>query len=149
MIDHTPVIEGYGDLKEIGRGAAARVYEAFQYKFSRRVAIKVLNRQLDDDTAADFERECQLMGPLSTHPNIVTVLESAFTDDDRPCIVMDLFPAGDYMSHLRNEGPVDLPDLLTLGVCIAGALATAHDHGVTHGDVKPQNILRPTSILRR
>ena len=46
------------------------------------------------------------------------------------------------MSHLRNGGPELLEDLLSLGVCISGALATAHQQGVIHGDVKPQNILK-------
>ena len=142
MAEYPPIIEGYGSLTEIGRGGSACVYEAFQYEFARQVAIKVLNKQLRDGTVADFERECQSMGALSTHPNIVTVLASAFTEDKRPCIVMELFPAGDYMSHLRNGGPELLEDLLSLGVCISGALATAHQQGVIHGDVKPQNILK-------
>ena len=144
MTDHVPVIEGYEGLREIGRGGAACVYRAFQPKFARQVAIKVLNRQLVESTAADFEQECQTMGALSMHPNIVTVMASEFTEDGRPCIVMDLFPAGDYMSHLRKEGPVALDELLSLGVCIAGALATAHAQDVIHGDIKPQNILKPS-----
>ena len=82
------------------------------------------------------------MGLLSRHPNIVTVLASGFTSDYRPCIVMDLYELGNYMQYLRDGGPLGLEELLPLGVQIAGALATAHQHGVIHGDVKPQNIFR-------
>ena len=138
-----PRVTGYRDLRQIGGGAFSRVYEAYQVDFDRRVAIKVLNRRLaDDDAVAGFEQECRSMGLLSRHPNIVTVLASGFTSDYRPCIVMDLYELGNYMQHLRDNGPLDLEELLPLGVQIAGALATAHQHGVIHGDVKPQNIFR-------
>ena len=143
MNDHLPRIDGYSKLREIGSGGFSRVYEAHQREFGRQVAIKVLNNRLVDETSvASFERECRSMGVLSTHPYIVTVLASAFTSDKRPCIVMDLFPAGDYMSSLRAKGPVPLAELLSLGVRMSGALATAHEHGVIHGDVKPQNIFK-------
>ena len=143
LSDHPPRIDGYSDLREIGSGGFSRVYEAHQREFGRQVAVKVLNSRLVDEAGvAAFERECRSMGVLSMHPNIVTVLASAFTSDKRPCIVMDLFPGGDYMSSLRTRGPVPLADLLSLGVRMSGALATAHEHGVVHGDVKPQNIFK-------
>ena len=143
MSDHLPRIDGYSGLREIGSGGFSRVYEAHQHEFGRQVAIKALNSRLvDDASVAAFERECRSMGVLSTHPYIVTVFASAFTSDKRPCIVMDLFPAGDYMSSLRSRGPVPLAELLSLGVRMSGALATAHEHGVIHGDVKPQNIFK-------
>ena len=82
------------------------------------------------------------MGGLSRHPFIVTVLASVFTSDYRPCIVMDLFERGNYMELLRRDGPLPLEELLSLSVRVAGALATAHQDGVIHGDVKPQNIFK-------
>ena len=82
------------------------------------------------------------MGALWDHPNIVTVFASAFTSDERPCIVMKLFHEGSYSQVLRRSGPVVLDELLLLSVKVAGALATAHREGVIHGDVKPQNIFK-------
>ena len=82
------------------------------------------------------------MGGLSRHPFIVTVMASVFTSDYRPCIVMDLFERGNYMELLRRDGPLPLEELLSLSVRVAGALATAHQDGVIHGDVKPQNIFK-------
>ncbi len=138
-----PVVEGFTDLVEVGRGGFSRVYAAYQVAFDRRVAIKVLNDRLaDDESVAAFERECQAMGALSRHPFIVTVLASAFTSDYRPCIVMDLFERGNYMQLVRRKGPLPLEELLSVGVRVAGALATAHQDGVIHGDVKPQNIFK-------
>ena len=138
-----PSIGGYGDLREIGRGGFGRVFVGLQFEFGRRVAVKVLGgRLVGESEVAAFERECQSMGALSRHPHIVTVLASAFTSDQQPCIVMDWFPLGDYMAALRRDGPLPAEELLSLGVRMAGALASAHRRGVVHGDVKPQNIFR-------
>ena len=143
MVSDVPVVEGFVDLVEVGRGGFSRVFGAYQVAFDRRVALKVLNERLADDASvAAFERECQAMGGLSRHPFIVTVLASAFTSDYRPCIVMDLFEQGNYMELLRRDGPLPLEELLSLSVRVAGALATAHQDGVIHGDVKPQNIFK-------
>lgn len=143
MSGDLPVVAGFADLVEVGRGGFSRVYAAYQTAFDRRVAIKVLNDRLaDDESVAAFERECQAMGALSRHPFIVTVLASAFTSDYRPCIVMDLFERGNYMQLMRRKGPLPLEELLSVGVRVAGALATAHQDGVIHGDVKPQNIFK-------
>ena len=138
-----PSIDGYRELREIGRGGFSRVYEALQVEFDRLVAIKVLNQPIiDAGHIAEFERECRLMGNLSRHPNIVTVHASAFANDRRPCIVMELFSYGSYQNILNHTGPLSLEELLSLSVLMAGALATAHQRGVIHGDVKPQNIFR-------
>lgn len=140
--DDVPVVEGYGALREIGRGGFSRVYEALQFDFDRWVALKVLNETLDGDEIAEFERECRLMGVLSRHPNIVTILDSAFTEAGLPCISMELFTNGSYLDVIQESGPLGLEELFSVAVSISGALATAHRQGVVHGDVKPQNIFR-------
>ena len=138
-----PKIPGYGELVKIGSGGYSQVYRARQHEFGRPVAIKVLNSPLEsEDAVAAFERECQAMGALWDHPNIVPVYTSAFTSDERPCIVMKLFHEGSYSQVLRKHGPLALAELLLVGVKIAGALASAHDAGVLHGDVKPHNIFK-------
>ena len=143
MVSDVPVVEGFVDLVEVGVGGFSRVFAAYQVAFDRRVALKVLNERLADDASvAAFERECQAMGGLSRHPFIVTVMASAFTSDYRPCIVMDLFERGNYMQLVRRDGPLPLEELLSLSVRVGGALATAHQDGVIHGDVKPQNIFK-------
>jgi len=67
--NRVPMIDGYRDLREIGRGGFSRVYEALEVEFDRWVAIKVLNEPIiDSGHIAEFERECRLMGNLSQHP---------------------------------------------------------------------------------
>ncbi|MDE0499157.1 MAG: protein kinase [Acidimicrobiaceae bacterium] len=138
-----PDIDGFGELIEIGRGGFSRVYRAREFEFDRLVAVKVLNDPIRDGaTAAAFERECRTMGRLLHHPNIVTVIKSAYTAENQPCIVMELYHAGSYRHLLRQPGQVDVGELLSMGVKIAGALSTAHAATVLHGDVKPGNVFR-------
>ena len=135
-------IQGYERLTQIGKGGFSRVYRGEQAKLKRSVAVKVLNFGLNDEADRySFERECELMGRVSTHPNIVTVHDTAFTADGRPCIVMEYYPGGslaDLISEVRQLNP---KEVLEVGVQIASALEASHQSGVLHCDLKPQNIL--------
>jgi serine/threonine protein kinase len=88
-----------------------------------------------------FERECQITGRLTGHPNVVTVLDTGMTSAGKPYISMDYFEHGSLRDRLSREGPLPLQDVLRIGVKIAGALAATHEAEVLHRDVKPQNIL--------
>ena len=55
---------------------------------------------------------------------------------------MDLFEHGHYLTKIKQEGPLALQELLSLGIRMSGALEAAHRQGIIHGDVKPQNVLR-------
>ena len=91
-------ISGFEDPVEIGRGGFGVVYKAHQTGFERTVALKVLPIAAADESARDrFERERMAMGALSSHPNIVTVYGSGFTDDQQPYIVME------FMSRLARR----------------------------------------------
>lgn len=134
-------IEGYDHLEPIGRGGFSHVYSARQRDFNRRVAIKVLTFGLADEREQrSFERECRAMGLVSQHPHIVTVFNSAFTSTDQPCIVMELYSGGTMTDRQRREGSLSVATVLDVGVKIAGALQTAHDRGLLHRDIKPQNL---------
>jgi len=137
-----PSIPGYERLTQIGKGGFSRVYRAEQAKLKRGVAVKVLNFGLNDEAdRRSFERECELMGRVSTHPNIVTVHDTAFTDEGQPCIVMEHYPGGslaDLISEVRRLTP---QEVLEVGVAISAALEASHQAGVLHCDLKPQNIL--------
>lgn len=135
-----PMIPGYTQSTVLDRGGFSTVYRARQTGFDRWVAIKVLNTDLDDRQRDAFERECRAMGVVSQHPNIVTVLSAAYTDDGRPALVMELYGGGTYAQRLRREGPLPAAEVLSLGVRIGAALQSAHDRGLLHRDVKPQNL---------
>ena len=134
-------IEGYSDFSRIGSGGFSVVYQAHEVALNRNVAVKVLNAGLaSDDERRAFERECRALGQLD-HPDIVRVYRSAYTVDDRPCIVMELYD-GNFREVLDRSGALGAVELLDVGVRMAVALHVAHSKGVLHRDVKPHNIFR-------
>lgn len=132
---------GFEDAVEIGRGGFGVVYRCTQVALDRTVAVKVLTDSLDADNQARFVREQQVMGRLTGHPNIVTVLEAGTTAQGLPFLVMPYHRWDSLHTWLRRNGPLALEKVLVLGVKIAGALESAHRLGVVHRDVKPGNIL--------
>ena len=94
----------------------------------------------DERERRSFERECRAMGLVSQHPHIVTVFNSAFTSTKQPCIVMELYSGGTMIDRQRREGSLSVATVLDVGVKISGALQTAHDRGLLHRDIKPQNL---------
>ncbi len=137
----TVVIDGYTDLSRIGAGGFSVVYRAHEIALNRMVAVKVLNAGLTTDNERRlFERECKALGQLG-HPDIVRVYRSVYTNDDRPCIVMELYD-GNFRDVVAGGGALPAPTLLDVGVRMAVALHVAHTKGVLHRDVKPHNIFR-------
>ncbi|HSO97264.1 MAG TPA: serine/threonine-protein kinase [Acidimicrobiia bacterium] len=135
------LVEGYIDLREVGRGGFGIVYRALQVEFNRTVALKVLTNVSDDPAArARFERECLAMGSLSGHPNIVTVYAAGYTIDGRPYIAMEFLAGGTLAERLAGRA-ISWSEAAAIGIKICGALQRAHDSGVLHRDVKPENVL--------
>ncbi len=135
-------IAGLTGAVEIGRGGFGVVYRARQDAFGRDVAVKILSGpRLDDEAQRRFVRECLATGSVSTHPNIVTVLDAGTTEDGRPYLVMEFLPGGSLGDRLAEHGPLPWPDAVSMGVSLAGALETAHHLGVLHRDIKPENVL--------
>lgn len=135
-------IPGYRELRQVGRGGFSVVYRAHQEQLDRMVALKVLSVEfIDAQVRRRFLREVHLTSRLTGHPNVVTVLDSGMTGSGRPYIAMEYFERGSLRDRLSAEGALPLPEVLRIGVKIAGALGAAHQEGVLHRDVKPQNIL--------
>jgi serine/threonine protein kinase len=133
---------GYRVLDQAGQGGFAIVYRAYQERLDRQVALKVLSvDKVDQRTLRRFQRELQLTGRLTGHPNVVTVFDTGVTRAGRPYIAMEFFEGGSLRDRLTREGPLPVADVLRAGVKLAGALAAVHEAGVLHGDIKPQNIL--------
>ncbi|MGI9017768.1 MAG: protein kinase domain-containing protein [Euzebya sp.] len=136
-----PPVEGLRDLVRIGSGGFGTVYQAEDEEHARTVAVKLLAAPVAiGEAGGAFDRERRAMGMLSSHPNIVVVYRSGMTIDARPYIVMDYLAGGSLADRLRT-GPVPWAEAATIGVKIAGALATAHALNIIHRDVKPANIL--------
>jgi serine/threonine-protein kinase PknK len=132
---------GFGAAEEIGHGGFGVVYRCYEYALKRHVAVKVLMSEVHGDERQQFVREQQALGRLSGHPHIVQVLQVDITATGRPYIVMPYHAQGSLERLLHSSGPLRWPDVLSIGVKMAGALAAAHAVDIVHRDVKPGNIL--------
>ncbi len=132
---------GYRLLEPRGRGAAGEVWRAVDRRTDEIVAAKLLRSEhvADRDLVGRFIRERSLLTRLR-HPNIVAVRDLV-VEGERLAIVMDFVDGGSLRDVLREEGP--LPPALATGLAgaVLDALAGAHDQGVLHRDVKPDNVL--------
>jgi serine/threonine-protein kinase PknK len=132
---------GFTDVHEIGVGSLAVVFRGREAGTNRHVALKLLNvRDASPRAIESFERESIALGALSSHPNIVTLFRVFRTPDGRPVLVLELC-TGAVADRLHDGTGLPVPEVVTIGIKIAGALETAHRGGILHRDVKPQNIL--------
>ena len=128
-------------LKEmLGRGGMGEVWSARDPELDRPVALKFTLRACaaSESDAARILREAQAASALN-HPNIVTI-HGMVQSEGVAAIVMELVEGGS-LAPLRNA-PVDIGKLLVIGSQIARALTAAHEHGIVHGDIKPENIMQ-------
>ncbi len=125
----------------VGRGGFAVVYRAVDLQAGRPVAVKLLSLDLDEGELRHFERERDAMARLSTHPNVVTLHRTGITGGGTPYLVMEFAPGGSLWDHLRTEGPMSWNDAVAWLVPICEAVEHAHQQGIRHRDIKPQNIL--------
>jgi serine/threonine protein kinase len=126
----------------LGVGGMARVFMARDRLLNRDVALKILRDQYAENKqfVERFRREAQSAAALS-HPNIVSVYDWGRSQDGTYYMAMECVPGGTLKERISSEGPLTLGTAADLGIQIAKALEVAHERGVVHRDVKPQNIL--------
>jgi tRNA A-37 threonylcarbamoyl transferase component Bud32 len=132
----------YQILRRIGAGGMATVYEAKHLAFNEIRALKVVSSRLAEDDAflKRFRSEAVVTRKLQ-HPNAVRVDDFDTTEDGRPYIVMEYVEGMDLRHAIEEAGPFSIARTLNIGKQVASALAAAHKLGITHRDIKPDNIL--------
>ncbi|HEX5075394.1 MAG TPA: protein kinase [Gemmatimonadaceae bacterium] len=126
--------------REVGRGGMARVYLARDLKHSRSVAVKVIRPDLARSLGRDrFLREIEIAARLR-HPNIVPVYDSGDADGVL-YFVMPFEEGPSIRERLRVGAPMSPGECVSVLRDVARALAYAHEHGVVHRDVKPDNVM--------
>jgi eukaryotic-like serine/threonine-protein kinase len=136
------VIAGRYELVElIGRGGMSSVWKAHDRLLDRTIAIKLLHEQFtqDEEYVERFRREARSVAQLS-HPNIVTVIDRG-EDEGRQYIVFEYVEGENLKQLIERSGPLPVRDALLLTLQMARALGFAHERGLIHRDVKPQNVL--------
>ena len=124
--------------QRIGAGGFGTVYEARDERLGRAVAVKAIPSDGRADDRA--RREAHAVARLD-HPGIVAVFDAGEEDGSR-FLVSELV-RGSTLAQLETAGEVSDRDVLRIGLALADALAHAHEHGVIHRDVKPQNVMVP------
>jgi serine/threonine protein kinase len=140
MLDE--VIADRYELEElVGTGGMSSVYKARDRLLERNVALKVLHPHYSDDAeyVERFRREARSVAQLS-HPHIVTVIDRG-EDGGQQFIVFEFIDGENLKQLIGRIGPLPVRRAVELALEIADALAFAHDHGLVHRDVKPQNVL--------
>jgi eukaryotic-like serine/threonine-protein kinase len=132
--------ERYSQRSLLGRGGMGEVYQAFDERLGRHVAIKRIRTVDGDDTQrrARLEQEARLLAQLG-HPAIVQVFD-VFEDDAGDWVVMELV-LGRTLAAVLDEEPVGVGDALRYGHAIATALDAAHRQGIIHRDLKLENVM--------
>jgi serine/threonine-protein kinase len=136
------VLDGtYRLTRLLGQGAMGTVYEGHHTSAGKRVAVKVMHRELlaYPELAARFRREAKVTSELS-HPNVVSVFGFGVTGASQPYLVMEFLDGEDLQTRLERVGALPPDTVVQLVNQVATGLATAHAAGVVHRDLKTDNV---------
>ena len=142
------VLDGrYEIIEKSARGGMATVYRAHDRRLGRVVAVKIMHKDLngasDEEYAEKFDHEARAAAAL-TDPNVVAVFDQG-EERGRPYIVMEFVEGATLRNVISTDAPLPTSKAFALIESVAAALAAAHDSGLVHRDVKPENVLISTA----
>lgn len=131
----------YEILETIGEGGMAIVFRALDHRLNRYVAVKIMREEMakDEEFRRRFCAESHAVAMLS-NPNIVSVYDVSHSDE-REFIVMELISGITLKQYMDKKGALDWKEVVHFSKQITRALAHAHERGIIHRDIKPQNIM--------
>ena len=131
----------YEILEAIGEGGMALVFRALDHRLNRYVAVKIMREEMakDEEFRRRFCAESHAVAMLS-NPNIVSVYDVSHSDE-REYIVMELISGITLKQYMDKKGALDWKEVVHFTKQIARALSHAHERGIIHRDIKPQNIM--------
>ncbi len=134
----------YEIISRIGSGGMADVYKAKDHKLNRFVAVKVLKKEFreDKDFISKFRVEAQSAAGLA-HANIVNIYDVG-QEAGISFIVMELVEGVTLKEYIQNKGRLSVREATSIALQISAGLEAAHNNGIIHRDVKPQNIIIST-----
>ena len=138
----------YKIIAMLGAGGMGQVYLAQDLRLRRQVAVKVIAPKLalDEQALRRLEHEAQAASALN-HPNILTVYE--FGEADGRHYIASEYVQGITLKDKIAGGKLELTTALDISIQVASALAAAHERGIVHRDIKPDNVIvRPDGILK-
>ncbi|MBX3619979.1 MAG: protein kinase [Rhizobacter sp.] len=125
--------------RQLGKGAQATVWLAFDPRLEREVAVKLMHAGADAPAVSQWLQEARSVSRLN-HPHIVPVFEGD-VHQQRPYLVFEYVPGRTLTAHLRARGALPVREAVEMMVGVLDALELAHGAGVVHRDLKPSNIL--------
>ncbi len=134
-------------LEVLGKGAMGCVYKARQTSLDKVVALKVLHPDLATDPtfAARFKREAKAASKLD-HPNSIRIIDFGEDEGGLLFIAMEHVDGRSLLRLLVDEWPLPPARIVGVLVQVLGALALAHDQGIVHRDVKPENVIVTSTV---
>ena len=131
----------YEILETIGEGGMALVFRALDHRLNRYVAVKIMREEMakDEEFRRRFCAESHAVAMLS-NPNIVAVYDVSHSDE-REYIVMELISGITLKQYMDKKGALDWKEVVHFSKQITRALSHAHERGIIHRDIKPQNIM--------
>ncbi|WP_394522195.1 Stk1 family PASTA domain-containing Ser/Thr kinase [Lacrimispora sp. JR3] len=133
--------ERYEILEQIGSGGMSNVFKALCHKLNRLVAIKLLKEEFSSDSGfvSKFKMEAQAAARLS-HPNIVNIYD-VVDEGNLHYIVMELIEGITLKNYISKKGCLDVKEAIGVAMQVAQGISAAHEQGIIHRDIKPQNII--------